>query len=340
MKKPTLNQRIWQSLIKEAQKALTQITKHTGEIFDESVFTIQQPKRVTQKAISRLRETELKFIRTKTEEVIHNLQPKEAEELTRKIRTREQYIRHPRISTTTERERHPLTPEERSARAKKAWKTRWERMTPEEQTQYRETFKERMRKGKQAKELEQQGLVPPPEVQGEYGTDDELTGIIGEPPTPEEQEEYYKETVKEVPVVTEKVIPVPMPKPVFEKSEPVKVKQGKPAASKTEVTKKASPAKVSSPVKTTVEAKNVVTQYWVQVAAYSNKKGAENARTILDENKINSDIFTYKDNKDKLFYRVRVGPYTTKSEAEYWRTRIVKIDDFAKANSYVTSTTN
>lgn len=201
MKKPTLNQRIWQSLIKEAQKALTQITKHTGEIFDESVFTIQQPKRVTQKAISRLRETELKFIRTKTEEVIHNLQPKEAEELTRKIRTREQYIRHPRISTTTERERHPLTPEERSARAKKAWKTRWERMTPEEQTQYRETFKERMRKGKQAKELEQQGLVPPPEVQGEYGTDDELTGIIGEPPTPEEQEEYYKETVKEIDII-------------------------------------------------------------------------------------------------------------------------------------------
>lgn len=200
MKKPTLNQRIWQSLIKEAQKALTQITKHTGEIFDESVFTIQQPKRVTQKAISRLRETELKFIHTKTEEVIHNLQPKEAEELTRKIRTREQYIRHPRISTTTERERHPLTPEERSARAKKAWKTRWERMTPEEQTEYRETFKERMKKGKQAKELERLGFEPP-EIQGEYGTDEELTGIIGEPPTPEEQEEYYKETVKETDII-------------------------------------------------------------------------------------------------------------------------------------------
>ena len=82
------------------------------------------------------------------------------------------------------------------------------------------------------------------------------------------------------------------------------------------------------------------TQFWVQVAAYSNKKGAEGARTVLDSNKIPADIFTYKDNKDKLFYRVRVGPYTTKSEAEYWRTRIVKIDNFAKADSYVTSTTN
>ena len=83
------------------------------------------------------------------------------------------------------------------------------------------------------------------------------------------------------------------------------------------------------------------TQYWVQVAAYSNKKGAEGARTILDENKIPSDIFTYRDNNDKLYYRVRVGPYTTKSEAEYWRTKIVKIKEIDNANdSYVTSTVN
>ena len=95
--------------------------------------------------------------------------------------------------------------------------------------------------------------------------------------------------------------------------------------------KTAAPAPKAEPKKT---------QYWVQVAAYSNKKGAEGARSILDENKIPSDIFTYRDNKDKLYYRVRVGPYTTKSEAEYWRTRIIKISDIDNANdSYVTSTT-
>ena len=96
-------------------------------------------------------------------------------------------------------------------------------------------------------------------------------------------------------------------------------------------TKKAAPAPKTEPKKT---------QYWVQVAAYSNKKGAEGARSILDENKIPSDIFTYRDNKDKLYYRVRVGPYTTKSEAEYWRTRIIKISEIDNANdSYITSTT-
>lgn len=110
---------------------------------------------------------------------------------------------------------------------------------------------------------------------------------------------------------------------------------------------KSAPAKVSKPNVTvkgnasvTVETEPKKTQFWVQVAAYSNKKGADNARSILDENKIPADVFTYQDNKSKLYYRVRVGPYTTKSEAEYWRSRIVKIDEFAKAESFVTSTTN
>ncbi|MCQ2573106.1 MAG: SPOR domain-containing protein [Treponema sp.] len=80
----------------------------------------------------------------------------------------------------------------------------------------------------------------------------------------------------------------------------------------------------------------VISQYWVQAAAYSNKKSAENARTILDDNKIPADIFTYQDAKGKVFYRVRVGPYTTKSEAEYWRTKIEKIDVFSTAESYIT----
>ena len=81
-----------------------------------------------------------------------------------------------------------------------------------------------------------------------------------------------------------------------------------------------------------------VTRFWVQVAAYTNKKTAENAREILSENKITSDIFTYQDNKNRLFYRVRVGPYTTKSEAEYWQAKISKISDFSKEQSFVTST--
>ena len=123
---------------------------------------------------------------------------------------------------------------------------------------------------------------------------------------------------------TPKTTPVTVKTPV---EKPVKtVSQAKPAAQPAKPAPKAEPKK---------------TQFWVQVAAYSNKKGAEGARSVLDENKIPSDIFTYRDNKDKLYYRVRVGPYTTKSEAEYWRTKIVKIKDIDNANdSYITSTVN
>ena len=99
--------------------------------------------------------------------------------------------------------------------------------------------------------------------------------------------------------------------------------------------------KTSKPasVKTNTASKSTpVTRYWVQVASYQNKKTAENARTVLNDNKILSDIFTYEDSSNKLFYRVRLGPYTTKSEAEYWMSKILQIKDFANAQSYVTST--
>ena len=112
---------------------------------------------------------------------------------------------------------------------------------------------------------------------------------------------------------------------VVEKTEPVKV------ASK-QTSKKVE--------KESVPQEKAITRYWVQVAAYSNKKGAENARSILDENKIPSDIFTYTDTKNNLFYRVRIGPYTTKSEAEYWKARIEQIDFFKNSKCYVTTTTD
>ncbi len=105
-------------------------------------------------------------------------------------------------------------------------------------------------------------------------------------------------------------------------------------------TSKASTKTTAASTASSTKAASSVTRFWVQVAAYSNKKTAENARSVLSDKKINSDIYTYEDNKSKLFYRVRVGPFTTKSEAEYWQSKIVEIADFSKAGSYVTSTVN
>ena len=82
------------------------------------------------------------------------------------------------------------------------------------------------------------------------------------------------------------------------------------------------------------------TQYWVQAASFASKNGADSARNVLDENKIPADVFTYKDGKGKVFYRVRIGPYVTKSEAEYWRTRVAQINDFKSGESYITQTSS
>ena len=120
---------------------------------------------------------------------------------------------------------------------------------------------------------------------------------------------------------------------------PVKKQTTTPAKTTPVAQKPAPKAEQKAPAKITpAPAPKTVTRFWVQVAAYTNKKTAENAREILSENKISSDIFTYQDNKNRLFYRVRVGPYTTKSEAEYWQSKISKISDFSKEQSFVTST--
>jgi cell division septation protein DedD len=106
----------------------------------------------------------------------------------------------------------------------------------------------------------------------------------------------------------------------------------------------ASAAKTSSSGKTASAkkpaAKSAVTQYWVQAASFASKKSADDARAVLDDSRIAADVFTYKDSRGRLFYRVRIGPYMTQSEAEYWRTRIVQISEFSKTQSYITKTTS
>ena len=57
---------------------------------------------------------------------------------------------------------------------------------------------------------------------------------------------------------------------------------------------------------------------------------------VLAENKIPAEVFTYTDAKKQVFYRVRVGPYTTKTEASFWKEKILKIDQFKDSKAYVT----
>lgn len=89
----------------------------------------------------------------------------------------------------------------------------------------------------------------------------------------------------------------------------------------------------SSSVKT-VSAK-VPDQFWVQAASFTKKVNAEEARDALAAEKIPGEVFTWKDANGVVYYRLRVGPYTTKSEADYWLSRIKEIGAFSSTSSYV-----
>ena len=154
--------------------------------------------------------------------------------------------------------------------------------------------------------------------------------------------EYYVKSAKEA-EASEKANAVKQTQSVSVAKTETPAPKSSGTASSTASTAAKTSSSVSTSSKTSTAkaaASNPITRFWVQVAAYSNKKTAENARSVLSDKKINSDIYTYEDNKSKLFYRVRVGPFTTKSEAEYWQSKITEISDFAKAGSYVTSTVN
>ncbi len=96
--------------------------------------------------------------------------------------------------------------------------------------------------------------------------------------------------------------------------------------------------KQNEKTQTKVATKEQKTVYWIQVTALTSRKSADEARETLEKNQISADVFTYKDSKNRLFYRVRVGPYTTQSEAEYWRSKISAIEPFKNNSAYVTST--
>lgn len=121
-------------------------------------------------------------------------------------------------------------------------------------------------------------------------------------------------------------------------------KQSSPTAkvesAKTTSTKNTTTAKASSTTKTTsaktATSTPVTHKFWIQAGSYSSKKNAEEARAALSAEKIASEIFTYTDTNGTLYYRVRVGPYTTKSEAEYWQSRIALIDKFSSSKTYIT----
>jgi DedD protein len=101
-----------------------------------------------------------------------------------------------------------------------------------------------------------------------------------------------------------------------------------PPAAKTPVAVKPAPTPQAA-AKPAANSTKTYNNYWVQTGAFSTKIRAEGAKESLASRGITSII----DNRDidgKTWYRVRVGPYTSETEANYWLALVKSIDGFGE----------
>lgn len=73
--------------------------------------------------------------------------------------------------------------------------------------------------------------------------------------------------------------------------------------------------------------RRVYDTYWVQTGSFSTQNKAEGVKEVLASKGITS-IVENRDVNGTLFYRVRVGPYTSSNEADYWLSLIKTINGF------------
>jgi DedD protein len=67
--------------------------------------------------------------------------------------------------------------------------------------------------------------------------------------------------------------------------------------------------------------------YWVQTGSFSTRVRADGVKETLASKGIAS-IIENRDVEGKTFYRVRIGPYTSQNEANYWLSLIKSIQGF------------
>jgi DedD protein len=84
----------------------------------------------------------------------------------------------------------------------------------------------------------------------------------------------------------------------------------------------------SKPVTKSTPATNIIyTDYWIQTGAFTSKVRAESVKEELAMKGISS-YTEVKEVQGKTYYRVRLGPYTSKNEAEYWLNLVKSFDGF------------
>jgi DedD protein len=91
---------------------------------------------------------------------------------------------------------------------------------------------------------------------------------------------------------------------------------------------KPAPRPAAPPAKTSSD-------YWVQTGAFTAKVRAEGVKETLSAKGITS-IIENREVDGKTWYRVRVGPYTSENEANYWLALVKSIEGFGDSQVRMT----
>ncbi|MDR2370223.1 MAG: SPOR domain-containing protein [Treponema sp.] len=188
-----------------------------------------------------------------------------------------------------------------------------------------------------------QAIQPPPQataiqenhfyINGENTEDAYRVESAGEPGTPSKVViNIPKPSTAAVPDVpaggkTEQPAPAARPRP-----RPAQARETPAPAPARPAARTASPAAVKSAAAVPAQK-----DYWVQTGAFSAKVRAEGARETLASRGIAS-IIENRELDGKTWYRVRVGPYTSENEANYWLSLVKTIDGFGESQIRLSGT--
>jgi len=103
----------------------------------------------------------------------------------------------------------------------------------------------------------------------------------------------------------------------------------KPAPAKPAVQAKAPPVQ-EKPAAVSTAPKKAQRDYWVQAGSFSTRERADGVKSSLGTKGI-SAIVTNQEINGSTYYRVRIGPYSTQNEADYWLAMIKSIDGFQES---------
>jgi DedD protein len=104
-------------------------------------------------------------------------------------------------------------------------------------------------------------------------------------------------------------------------------------------TARSAPRPAAAPAQSAAAAAKNWSAYWVQAGSFSSKNRADSAKETLAAKGITS-IIENNELGGKIWYRVRIGPYTSQNEADYWLALIQTLEGFEQSQVWRSARVN